>query len=299
MLLLLALFLLPAAGCQSQDKDRGKGYSIRVSLENAASDSLIFSGYQGAALRRIQALLPEGGQAVLEGSPALPPGMYLLEIKDKTSIPLFISEGAPQRFSLSADPSKMPASLKIEGSPENRAFLDYQLFLQSLQPRETSLRNKSRLYGGNSDSLAVITAEFNRLAADRTSREQQIAEEFPQSTLVLFLRSSREPEIPEPRIDPSLPNHEQLMQEYYFRYMTQHFFDRTDFSDPRTAAMPLLEQRASYFFRQMVPPHPDSLAAHSDALLEKPEIHPAVSLQLTRTLYDLFLTSSISGGKTG
>jgi len=233
----------------------------------------------------------KNGKALFKGSPLLAPGMYTVELKGKGDIAFLISEGASQQFSLSANPAKLPALLRFDRSPENQAFADYQRFIDKTQKDQASLEKRRQRNQGNKDTAQVLNAAYKKLESERDSKVAAINRQFPGSMLAVFVNAIHDAAIPEPGIPLTLVNREELLRDYYTNYTTRHFFDNIDFSDPRIAATPFLEQKLDYYFKYMVNPNSDSVMAYTRPLLEKEKIHDAVFSQTAHYLYELYRNS--------
>lgn len=287
---LLLIILLAISACQTQPA----GYSIAVNLEEAGSaDSVYLYRYGGTALTRLEAAPLKRGEARFTGTGLLDQGMYAIGVNPESSISFLMSEGASQHFSMSADPGELPVSYHFSGSPENSAFAGYQQFMDSSFRIQTALNQRLQRNSNREDSTRLLWAAVRELETAREKRLAAVNRDFPGSMIALYAQAIREVPVPEPPIPLSAGNRDHLMQEHVFRHMTRHFFDGFPFSDPRITATPLLEKKLSFYFRQLVHPHPDSVVTYAASILEKEDIHNLVYSQAAKTLYDLFRSSPL------
>jgi thiol-disulfide isomerase/thioredoxin len=85
-----------------------------------------------------------------------------------------------------------------------------------------------------------------------------------------------------------ITNREQAIQEYYFRYIVNHFFDETDFSDSRLIRLPVWDEKLGYYFRQLVVPQPDTIRTRIEQVVEKAKLNDDVYKYTVKFLYELF-----------
>jgi thiol-disulfide isomerase/thioredoxin len=257
----LVLLLQLSAGC-SQDF---KGYKIDVTLQNAA-DTLFLRQYRDNKYLTVDSVIMKQGNASLTGNSSLKPGMYHIGNRQSVFIPFLISDTIHQEFSLQADLKNPGKTVVFIGSAENQAFAGFMRFMED---------PKNRASG--SQKQVVIR-----------SKQDELLKNFPGTLLSLFIRTIREPEIPEPKIPIMITNREQALQEYYFRYIVNHFFDETDFSDSRLIRLPVWDEKLGYYFRQLVVPQPDTIRARIEQVVEKAKRNNEVYNYTVKFLYELF-----------
>ncbi len=107
--------------------------------------------------------------------------------------------------------------------------------------------------------------------------------------LALFIQTMKEPEMPQPTRPVS------DMIEYKYGYLANHYFDNINFSDKRLLNTPLLEQKMGFYFKQMVPPLPDSIIEWVDQTLQKAKANNEVFNWSVRYLYNLYREAPLEG----
>ncbi len=270
------------------------GYSIAVYFEGVTvTDSLFLLKYQGSHSTRIQGTLMKESRALFRGATPLTPGMYAVELQNLGNIAFLISAGAPQQFTLSAQPARLPAMLRFDGSPENQAFADYQRFIQKTQQDQQALEQRLRKSQNNADSATAIGQAYKKLEEERHRKVISIQKDFPGSMVAMFTLAVHEAPIPDPAIPDTIPGYQELIMDYYTHYTRRHFFDVISFSDPRITHTPLLEQKLDYYFKRLVSPHPDSVIAHIGPILGQKGIHDEVFSQAATYLYELYRLSNL------
>jgi peroxiredoxin len=289
----LCLLLLPLiffSGCKSQ----ASGYSIRVNLKGCApGDSLFLGRFENSRQVKLQTASVASGKSVLTGNRPLRPGMYAAGISGKDKFDFLISDTLNQHFNISVEKGNIPSTLTFENSPENVAFTEYQRFLDECNRQQKALQLQMRHNNWSPDSVNKINSAFMKLNKGIENRAETLQKEFPGSMLALYIGLIREPQVPEPVIPGTVTDHQQFMQEYYFNYLSGHFFDNFNFSDPRIISIPVFEEKTGFYFRQLVPPLPDSAMVKVGTLLEKAGQNEEVYNFIVKYLYRLFRESPV------
>lgn len=280
--LLLSSFL--NTGCQGQ----APGYHISATLRGCNSgDSIMLARYEGAKTIFMDTLPCGSGNAVFSGSLPLKPGMYALLPGSWGKIDLLISDSLNQRISLSADARQLFSTLTFEDSPENRDYTAFQRLLR----QQSAFRG--RLYDNqhNPDSVNRLSKMLRQLNGELVSLSGQLQEQHTGKLLSLFLRILKEPTAPEPSIPLMVTDRDRFLQEYYYNYRKDHFWDGVDFSDRRLIAMPVYEEKLRYYFQQLVEPVPEAAGQAIDNLLEKADNQEDVYRFTAYSLFKLYRES--------
>lgn len=255
--------LLIIGGLYSCKASDPSGYAITVSLLNQKSgDQIHLQCYHGKALAAIDSFFISDNKVyTFRGNTSLQPGMYALSLNKTVLANFFISDNNNRNFTISLDVQNPASSLTFLSSPENQAFVDYLRFLGTRQHPQAEIIQKG----------------------------EQLQKQFPGTMLALFIQTMKEPQVPEPTKSVSDPI------EYKYGYLANHYFDNVRFSDQRLLNTPLLEQKISFFFMQMVPPLPDSIIERVDETLEKAKASNEVYNWTVRYLYNLYREAPIAG----
>jgi len=237
--------------------------SITVKIEHGKKGELLsLQQYNCRVLSTIDSLtIDTGKELMFHRDKSLPSGMYALSLNKTLLANFFISDKSKQRFTISLDALNPAQTLTFTGSPENQAFVGYLRFL-----------------GTRQHTLAEINQEG-----------EHMQKKYPGSMLALFIQTMKEPEIPEPVIPVSDPI------ECKYGYLVNHFFDNVNFSDKRLLNTPLLEQKLGFYFKQMVPPLPDSITERVDQVLQKAKADHNVYNWTVLYLYNLYHEAPIEG----
>jgi len=290
-LLFIIFPLIVLSGCSESPP---QGYAISVNLTGTGTgDSLFMSRLENSKPVIIQKVPVRAGKALLSGLRPLHPGMYSCAISGKGAFDFFVSDTLHQKFTISVDVKNILSSLVFENSDENKAYTAFRRFLGSAADQQKILQMRMRRNSSYPDSINRINEAFLQLNGEMMKQTETLKKEFPGSMLALYTGLISEPQVPEPVIPPAVTNRQQFMQEYYFNYVSGHFFDHFDFSDPRIVTIPVFEEKTAFFFRQMTPPLPDSILARAEMLFEKSRQNDEVYNHTVRYLYRLFRESSL------
>jgi thiol-disulfide isomerase/thioredoxin len=224
-------------------------------------ENIYFQRYNGKSLVNIDSIVVSSAEKVFKGNKTLDPGMYAFLLNKALLANFFISDRSSQCFTISLDAQNPAQTLIFTGSPENQAFVDYLRFLGANQQKQDEIKQR-----GN-----------------------QLQKQFPVSMLALFIQTMKEPNVPEP----TTPVTDLI--EYKYNYLANHYFDNVDFSDKRLLNTPLLEQKLDFYFKQMIPPLPDSIIERVDETLVKAKTNSEVYNWTVRYLYNLYREASIEG----
>ncbi len=284
----VVLFCIPI-GCI----ENKAGYSIRVRVKNQSSPVKIYLRiYTGETFTTVDSLLSDReGNVEFRGDVPLETGMYSTGVKGKNEADFFISREGDQHFSVLFDPEYLKQTIAFTGSTENEAFAAHLKTMESLQRQIRQLQTRMQQNYQVPDSVKAIRLSAQKLQADAEAKNTELEKKFSGSLLALFLKTVRDPVIPEPSIPLITTNREQLIQQYYYQQMVAHYFDNFDFTDSRLAKLPLLKQKLNYFFTQLVVPQPDTLTEKLDRVLSQIKINPPLYAWSSKYLYNLFRES--------
>ena len=254
-IIILLITLLPSCKAISS-----YAHSIAFDLKNVETgDKLYLQAYHGKTLTNIDSLSFSNKKQAFQGNVPLESGMYALSLNKTLLANFFISNKNGQDFTISLDVQNPAQTLTFTGSPENQAFVDYLRFLGTRQHTQEEINTKGEL----------------------------LQKQFPGSMLALFIQTMKEPEVPEPAKPVSDPI------EYKYGYLANHYFDNINFSDKRLLNTPLLEQKLGFYFKQMVPPQPDSIIERVDQTFVKAKANNEVYNWAVRYLYNLYREAPI------
>ncbi len=296
VVLLLAVLFVGLQPAEAQKKKAGKakeGYQIEVLLHGAQSgDSLFLQAYEGIGKNEVDiTTVGLDGKAVFAKEQLLAVGMYSLNMggKDEKAIDFFISEGAPQHFKISYALVEGLGSAHFDGSPENEALADYVRFMTQKQLRRQQLQERMQRYMQRPDSAASISAQMEQLFTEVKAKWAEIKQGYNGKLFAMFIANMNDPE-PEPFTPPAYPvaNLDSLEQDYYYRFVKDHFFDKFDFSSPYILRMPFYRNALSTYFMRVVRPNDPEVEMRADNLIQRSEANDEVYKYTVTQLSQMF-----------
>ncbi|WP_177318740.1 TlpA family protein disulfide reductase [Chitinophaga sancti] len=255
-LMIILAFVCSAIQLQAQN-----GYKITVQMKQYKGGIMYLAQYMGKKTYMADsAMLNEQGVAVLQGKEALPGGIYLVVFPGKTRYFEMLLDSKQENFSVSADTSDLINKLVYKNSPENELFVEYNKFLS----KDVGTLNKE-VQALMAKHTTADTASARKVQAELGKKLQayrnDVISKNPQSLLSSIFKMMKDPEVP--------PRPADADSTFEYRYFRNHYWDNTNLSDGRLARTPVLEDKLSRFFTQLVPLDPDSINVAADELIEK------------------------------
>lgn len=290
-ILFAGIISLWQTGCSSPEQ----GYSIKVRLNNQVASGMVYlKQYDGFDYVVIDSLpSDQNGEVAFNGNSPLRPGTYSTGVKEKNEADFFISFPGSQHFSITFDPTYPRQTLQFTGSSENQAFITHLRGMDAVRRKLQQFQGRIRQNLQNPDSVQAIQQEMEKFRKETAIGISDLEQQHPGSVFALFLKSTRDPEIPEPNIPLAIVNRDQAMEDYYYRQMVIHFFDPLDFSDSRLVYLTVLKQKMGFYFRQLVYPQPDSIISRIEDVLAKTKKSTDVFAWSARYLYNMFRETTL------
>ncbi|HVU85318.1 MAG TPA: redoxin domain-containing protein [Puia sp.] len=253
LLLLPALF--PALAAFSQ------GHNIHLSLKPFAN-SQVYLGYHYGKVKAVadSITLNANAEGDFKGKESLQEGVYFI-VSPQKEILFELLIGRQQHFSVSADTSRLPQSIVFTGSPENKTFQEYTVFMNSHGREIAGLQGRLSHSGSKKDSAAIREELRKENELVRTYREQ-VEKKDSGSLLSTLLLAMREPVVP-----PATTAAEKADKNYAYRYYKDHYWDNVSFTDDRLIRTPVFEPKLDRYFKDLVSPDPDSINREIDHML--------------------------------
>jgi peroxiredoxin len=159
--LLFSLLILTFFSCTNSSKS--SEFEIKGTLSNSKGEAIYLEKLSQTGVLAIDsAVLDENGSFTLNHcSPSI--GFYRLRINPSNFTMLVLD--STQKVSVTADARDLANTIKVEGSPDTKLFLEYNLLAQAQKTRTDSLENIFR--------TAIITMKLDSLRADSLSKELQ------------------------------------------------------------------------------------------------------------------------------
>jgi thiol-disulfide isomerase/thioredoxin len=256
------------------------GYSIHLHLKPYTGGK-VYLGYYYGKIKALadSALLNANGESVFSGKEKLPGGVYFVVSPSRAILFELVIDSA-QHFSVSADTTSLPGSIVFNGSPDNNVFLAYTRYTAAKGAEITAAQKELAAARTKTDStklkdkLKLLNGELQHYREDLSAR-------YPHSLLATIFRLLKEPVVPPaPRQADGRSD-----SNFAYHYFKAHYWDGIDFTDERLTRTPVFEPRLERYFRDLVPPQPDSIEREADMML----LQARVSKQMFQYLLVYFV----------
>ena len=238
------------------------GYQIKIGMKPFRNEKLYLAYYYGK-MKAIadSAKLDAVGNGVFKGKQSLPGGIYFI-VSPKKEILFEVLLDKPQHFSITADTSNLPFTVKFTGSTVNTQFQSYTNFAARTGKSIQNTLDEYKSATTAKDS-AAIAAKVKKLNDRMQQYRDSIITRSPNTVLATLFKAIREPEIPPAAKHPG----GKYDSNYAYRYYKDHFWDGITFNDERLVRTPFFEPKLEKYYRELVPPHADSIKKEVDAML--------------------------------
>lgn len=262
VLFVLALMVVNFAIAQNGDATAKDGYNIRVKIDGYENDTCIL-GYRLGKKTYVKDTLitrNDKGGWLFKGDEALKGGIYLILTKPENLYFEFLIPNDEEQKNLSLytklDAGKdLSKNLKIEGSVDNKAFLDYLKFLSKTRGKDVKL---GKSIESEKDAEKKKKLQEERVALGGSVKEYQLSliEKHPNYLSSKLIAASLQPEVPK--------EYDRAQGFYYYR---AHYWDNFDWTDPRLIRTPIFKDKLEFWTEKLSVQVPDSVIAGVDFVL--------------------------------
>jgi thiol-disulfide isomerase/thioredoxin len=286
--MLTALFV--SGSMMAQD-----GYKIEVKV-NGISDTTMMLGHHFGPKKFVVDTVQadENGYAVFEGDERLDRGIYLVVLPSEKNAYFELLVGDDQKFKLETDVENFVYNMEVKGSKANEVFNAYQQKMAQFQNEIKTLQEEMQaLDEGQEEKKKEIQDELKEISKKRMEYMKKVAKENEGELFGAIINAIIQPEIPEPPKDEEGNITDSTFQ---YRYYRDHYFDNIDFSEPGLLRTPILEPKVDNYFKQVIPPVPDTIKpiVH-DLIAEAQDANYDVFKYMTSHLLNYFETSKVMG----
>jgi hypothetical protein len=239
-----------------------QGYSIRLTLK-PFTNSKVYLGYHYGKVKAVadSVILDDHSEGVFKGKEKLAGGIYFI-VSPKKEILFELLIDQQQQFSIYADSAHLPESIVFTGSPENKSFLDYTVFMNDHGKALTSLQTQLSQAKSKNDSV-LIREKMRKVNEEVKTEREEMQNKDPNSLLATLLRALKEPVVPPiPKLANGRPD-----STFAYRYYKAHYWDEISFTDDRLIRTPILEPKLDHYYKDLVSPEPDSIDREIDHML--------------------------------
>lgn len=265
----LYLFLVMIWATQMLAQD-GHNITLKVSSIKDTTGLLAFH-YGKQKLIEDTLYFDANGVATVKGNQPLPRGIYLMVSPSQDFFEFIVADD--QQFTLTTTGPNYVENMQVEGSEENRIFIEDLQFVVAQRKQYENLQNRlTALEASGSDSVSIIKQALAEIDGAVQNYRTQLIAAHPSLFYTKFLSSLKDPEIKDP-IDPVTG---EIDSTYPYRYYKAHYFDNMDFSEPGMMRTPTFEGKLKTYIEQLTAQHPDSVIIAADYLIEKAQANREV-----------------------
>ena len=245
------------------------GYNIKVNVK-PFKNQYLYLGYHYGKKKALadSTLLDANSKGVFKGSKALAGGIYFI-VSPQKQILFELLIDKQQNFSIEADTSSLPNSIKFSGSSDNSLFQSYTVRLNKVGSEIAELQKTTVQKTGQSqgnDKQQRIQKLNQQIVTYRDSLEKA----NPNNLLSALIRAMKEPLIPQASKHPG----GKYDSNYAFQFYKSHYWNGVSFTDDRLIRTPILEPRLDKYYRDLVAPDPDSISREVDYMLLMARTNP-------------------------
>ena len=240
------------------------GHSIGITLK-PYKNQYAYLGYYYGKIKALadSAMLDANSSGFFKGKDKLPGGIYFV-VSPRKEILFELLLDKQQHFSMLADTTSLPTSVKFVNSPENNLFQSYSKFAA----------DNGKIISGYVKDLANTTskADSSRINEQLQAFNKKIQNyrdsvttKNPGSMLAALFKALKEPVVPPASKQPG-GKYDSL---YAYHYFKDHFWDGVNFTDERLLRTPIFELKLDKYYKTLVAPDPDSIKNEADLMLAK------------------------------
>jgi hypothetical protein len=252
------------------------GYHIQLTLR-PYKDSKVYLGYYYGKIKALadSAMLDGNSMATFTGKEKLPGGVYFIVSPNKAILFELLID-AQQHFSVMADTTNLPASINFTGSADNTIFQSYTIFTNTKGSEIVASQKELAKAQSKADSTR-LRDKIKKANTDIQLYRENISVKYPNSLLSTLFHTLKEPVVPPAAQQPG----GKYDSVFAYRYFKSHYWDSIPFTDERLTRTPVFEPRLDKYFRDLVPPEPDSIAREADRML--------IESRVSKPLYQFLL----------
>jgi hypothetical protein len=239
-----------------------QGYEIKIALK-PYRNAKIYLGYYYGKMKAIadSTIINENSAGSFKGKEPLHGGIYFI-VSPSKEILFEVLIDKDQDFSIAADTTNLPGSIKFSGTTDNTQFQSYSGFANQTGQSITRLNEDLKNAGTAKDSTA-ISSKIRALSKSLTVYRDSISKLYPGSFLSMLFNAIREPEIPPASSHPG----GKYDSNYAYQYYKANYWKGVSVGDERLVRTPFFEPKLEKYYRELVYPNADSIKKEIDAML--------------------------------
>ncbi|MBA2248766.1 MAG: redoxin domain-containing protein [Chitinophagaceae bacterium] len=265
-----------------------QGYQVTLQTPDYTGGLAYLTYYYGKnANIQDSALVDKKGVAVFKSDKKLAPGVYSIVLPGKTKLADFLVD-KEQIITVKIDTTDLVNKTIVSGSKENELFQQYQKFTSMKGKQLDAEQRAYKISRTQGDSL-LHEKKYNLLSVELTQYRENIIKIHPQSMLASLLQSMAQTELPKAR---PVTKKDSLINYEYYR---KHYWDGVSFMDDRIIRTPFFLPKLETYFREVLPPVPDSIIKESDYILLLARSNPEMYKFLLNWLTDEYIYPKYMG----
>jgi thiol-disulfide isomerase/thioredoxin len=266
------------------------GYKIDLTIKPYQNQWVYLAYYYGGIKGLGDSIyLDANSRGALTGNKPMQQGVYIMASPAKTILfEMLIPED--QVFSISMDTLNPDASLKFEGSEENRLFTDYTKYIS---PRAMAIEGARRQLDSTKDAAtkAKLTKDIEQYGNEINGFRLDVIKKYPESMLALLFKTMQE--VPYPaNLQQAKTRADSLAQ---YRFGKDHYWDNFDFMDGRLVRTPIFENKLKAYINNWVVPDSDSIIFEQNWMMALGRNDPEMSRYLISYFIDNYMYPKIMG----
>lgn len=238
------------------------GYSIELTLRPYKQEKVYLGYYYGDKKAIADSMILDvNSKGVFKGPKPLLGGIYFI-VSPKKEILFELLIDKQQRFSIQADTAKLPAGVVFSNSADNLSFQRYTSFANGLS-QIAAKANQDMAKARTATDSAMAESQLKQLGVGLKRYRDSIMRTAPQTILAALFKAMDEPEVPPASKHPG----GKYDSNFAYRYFKSHYWDGVSFDDDRLIRTPFFESKLSRYYRDLVPPSPDSIIREVDRMI--------------------------------
>ena len=265
-----------------------QGYKVTLQAPDYNSGLAYLIYYYGKNMNvQDSAIVNAKGIAVFQGKDKLTPGVYSIVFPGKNKLYDFLVDKG-QDINIKADTTDLVNKTIVTGSEENILFQQYQKFVAE---KGALLHDQLEAYKNSTSKKdsALHEMKYKELNEELNNYRNEIIKDHPESMLTVLLNAMKEPQV----LNPHPVTRQDSLDNY--QYYKKHYWDGITFMDDRIIRTPFFLPKLEQYFRNVVPPAPDSIIKESDYLLLLSRSSPGMYKFLLNWLTDEYINPKYMG----
>ncbi len=244
-------------------------HNITVKIDNYKNDTCILGYRLGKQtyVRDTVTTKNKNGEFVFKGDKSLEGGIYLILTKPTNIYFEFLVANKEDQTRIKIETklingNDMSTHLKIKGSADNQAFLDYLGFLRQMREKDAIISEKTAALGEDKETeKKELQLQREGIGKEVEDYQQMMITKYPTYLSSALVKASLQPQVPQAVQDAG--------RDAAFYWYRDHFWDNFNFADERMIRTPIFEDKIQQYTEKLCVQMPDSVIVAVDYLLQQ------------------------------